>query len=107
MFPSHDPWKVLSATLGLGVLTDGWNLASDDAEDEQRTFTADILFATPFSSTPVVHIGLTGFDVDQRDSARITLKAVNITTTGFQAVVSSWASTRVFAVEFNWLAIGP
>ena len=49
---------------------------------------------------------------DRRDvrfahrSGRITLQAENITATGFEAVISTWAGTRVFAVEFNWLAIG-
>lgn len=74
---------------------------------DTRTFITDIAFASSFSSVPVVQLGLTRFDLDQRDSARITLKAENISTTGFQAVISSWAATRVFAVEFNWLAIGP
>jgi hypothetical protein len=47
-----------------------------------------------------------GFDIEQRDSRRITLKAEQVCEAGFQAVVSTWASTRVYAVEFNWLAIG-
>jgi hypothetical protein len=101
------PWKVLSSHAGVGVLTEGWTLDTVSAEtDDVRTFITEIVFATPFASIPVVQLGLTGFDLDQRDSARITLKAENITTTGFQAVISTWAATRVFAVEFNWLAIG-
>ncbi len=74
--------------------------------DDVRTFRTAVVFATPFASIPVVQLGLTGFNLDQRDSGRITLKAENITATGFEAVVSTWAGTRVFAVEFNWLAIG-
>ncbi len=74
--------------------------------DDVRTFRTAVVFATPFASIPVVQLGLTGFDLDQRDSARITLQAENITATGFEAVISTWAGTRVFAVEFNWLAIG-
>ena len=101
------PWKVLSSHAGVGVLTEGWSLDKVSAEtDDVRTFITEIAFATPFDSIPVVQLGLTGFDLDQRDSARITLKAENITATGFQAVISTWAATRVFAVEFNWLAIG-
>lgn len=74
--------------------------------DDVRTFRTAVVFATPFASIPVVQLGLTGFDLDQRDSGRITLQAENITATGFEAVISTWAGTRVFAVEFNWLAIG-
>ncbi len=101
------PWKVLSAHAGVGILTEGWTLDTVCAETgDTRSFITEIAFATPFASIPVVQLGLTGFDLDQRDSARITLKAENITAEGFQAVISTWAATRVFAVEFNWLAIG-
>lgn len=107
MYSTSVPWQVLSSHVGIGVLTDGWNLDVVDAgEDECRSFIVDISFASSFSSVPVVHLGLTGFDMDQRDSSRITLKVENISEYGFQAVISTWAATRVFAVEFNWLAIG-
>jgi hypothetical protein len=108
MYSSSVPWQVLSSNVGIGILTEGWNLDVIDPHGEgSRSFTVDITFASPFSSLPVVQLGLTGFDMDQRDSSRITLKANNITESGFQAVLSTWASSRVFAVEFNWLAIGP
>lgn len=101
------PWQVLSSTVGVGVLTDGWNLANIEAgANEARSFVVDVAFVTPFFSAPVVQLGLSGFDIDQRDSARITLKAENITENGFQAVISTWASTQIFSVEFNWFAIG-
>ena len=101
------PWKVLSSHTGVGILTEDWTLDTVSAETgDTRSFITEIVFATPFDTIPVVQLGLTGFDLDQRDSARITLKAENITADGFQAVISTWATTRVFAVEFNWLAIG-
>ena len=107
MIESPVPWKVLSSKVGVGILTDGWNLAEADPDaDEARSFAVDVTFDSPFLSVPVVQLGLSGFDLDQRDSARITLKAESITESGFQAVVSTWAGTRVFAIEFNWLAIG-
>jgi len=103
------PWKVLSSAVGAGILTDGWNLADEvekPAPDESRTFLVEIVFATPFETTPVVQLGMTGFDVDQRDSGRVTLKAEQITPQGFTASITTWAATRLYAVEFNWLAIG-
>lgn len=66
----------------------------------------DVAFDSLFSSIPVVHLGLTGFDIDRRESARITLKAENITPSGFQAIISTWNASRIFAVEFHWMAIG-
>lgn len=65
-----------------------------------------VAFDSPFASVPVVRLGLTGFDLDERDTARLSLKATQITETGFQAEVWTWAGTRVYAAEFHWFAIG-
>ncbi|SKB09008.1 H-type lectin domain-containing protein [Prosthecobacter debontii] len=107
MNTSSLPWKVLSAQAGASVLTDGWNLATLEADVEvTRSFSVEVVFDAPFQSAPVVHIGLTGFDVDQRDSARLKVQATSISESGFNAVISTWSNTRVYAVEFQWMAIG-
>jgi len=105
------PWKLLAATVGVGILTDGWNLAEAAQEEEPdptevRTFSTEVLFATPFAAPPVVHLGLTGFDLDEHSSARLTLAAETITPFGFRVTISTWRASRVYAVEFSWLAIG-
>ena len=102
------PWKSLSASLQVGVLTEGWNLAtpSTDVVDEARVFRYTVYFATPFDSPPVVHLGLNGFDIDQRDSSRLPLHATEITTESFVAEISTWRETRVYSVAFSWLALG-
>lgn len=107
MHSSPVPWQVLSSHLGVGIFSEGWtlNVCEDEAE-EVRHFCVNIVFASAFTAVPVVHLGLTGFDTDQRDSSRLTLKAENITPSGFSAVISTWAASRVYAVEFDWLAIG-
>ena len=103
----HTPWNILSSTVGVGLLTEGWTLAEPVTDpDTARSFTVEVVFDTPFSATPVVQLGLSGFDLDQRESARLSVKTGAITRFGFQAVISTWSSTRVYAVEFNWLAIG-
>ena len=108
MYSSPVPWKVLSSSVGVGILTEGWNLATCEtiSPDEVRTYILHVPFDTPFASPPVIQIGLTGFDFDQSDSSRLTVKAEKITEEGFNAVISTWAATHVYAVEFNWLAIG-
>ncbi len=109
MTPSATPWSVLSSSVSLGQLTPGWSIsqAPDElAPDEYRTFRWWVGFAAPFSSAPVVQLGITGFDVDQRDSPRLTVKAENITGSGFEAVLCTWAGTRVYSVDLSWLAIG-
>ena len=98
----------LSGSLHIGSLTDGWNLAEPSAawSDEARIFRFSVHFATHFEAAPVVHLGLTGFDIDQRDSDRLRLRAADITPAGFVAEISTWRDTRVYSVEFAWLAIG-
>jgi hypothetical protein len=102
------PWKSLSASLQLGVLTEGWNLAeppADSAEDA-RVFRFTVFFAAPFDALPVVHLGLTGFDLDQRDSSRLSLRATEIGTASFVVEIGTWRDTRAYSVEFSWLALG-
>jgi hypothetical protein len=102
------PWKSLSASLQVGVFTKGWKLAEapENGAEDGRYFTVPIQFAEPFSTPPIVHLGLTGFDIDQRDSERVSLRAVEISNTGFVAEISTWRDTRVYSVEFSWLALG-
>jgi hypothetical protein len=102
------PWKSLSASLQVGVLTTGWNLAEPASEstEEARVFNFVVHFANPFAAPPVVHLGLTGFDIDHCDSSRLSVRAVEITATGFTAQIATWRDTRVYSVEFSWLAMG-
>jgi hypothetical protein len=101
-------WKSLSATVQVGTLTEGWTLAtpSPDAHDEIRVLRFAVYFSAPFDAPPVVHLGLTGFDLDQRDASRLTLNATEITNTGFIAEIATWRETRVYSVAFSWLALG-
>ena len=73
------PWKILSSSVSVGVLTEGWNLAEPSpGAEEERVFQVTVFFATPFDAPPVVHLGLTGFDIDQRDSDRLKIRAAEI-----------------------------
>lgn len=101
------PWKVLSSQVSVSILNEGWSLdVIDPHDDGLRRYQVEVFFDTPFLNPPVVQLSLTGFDIDQRDSARLTVKADNITSYGFQATIATWADTRVFGVDFQWLAIG-
>src|SRR5207244_3609960 len=102
------PWKSLSASLQVGTLTEGWNLSEVPAKasDEARVFRFAVYFDAAFDGTPIVHLSLTGFDLDQRDGNRLSLRATEITTSGFVAEIATWRETRVYSVEFSWLSIG-
>ena len=67
---SHTPWNIVSSTVGVGILTDGWNLADPVTDpDSPRSFVVEVAFDTAFSEVPVVQLGLSGFDLDQREAA--------------------------------------
>jgi hypothetical protein len=108
MSSDYTPLKILSATASAGLLTEGWNLAAlTEDRDSNRQFSLFVPFAYPFSAPPVVQAGLTGFDIDQGTSARLTVNVVNITAEGFEIVLTTWLDTLVYATEVSWLAIGP
>ena len=99
---------MLSASVDVGVLTAGWNLdkTSEDSANAMRVFRFTVFFANRFDAPPVVHLGLTGFDIDQRDTGRLSVRAVEITSESFVAEIATWRDTRVYSVGFGWLALG-
>jgi hypothetical protein len=74
--------------------------------DGERVFRAHVEFATVFAVTPLVHVGLAGFDIDRDDTARLQVRAEAITTSGFDVVLTTWRRTRVYGAAVSWLAIG-
>ena len=108
MNSDYIPWKILSATAQVGLLTEGWNLSESPSDpDSCRQFTLEIAFASPFSYPPVIHIGLTGFDIDQNTSPRLSTSVANITSEGFTIVLTTWQNTLVYSADVTWLAVGP
>jgi hypothetical protein len=95
-----------SAIVEFDQFTPDWTLAQESVPEEPRTFVSNVMFDMPFSNTPIVHVGLSGFDMDQRDSARISVGAEAITSTGFDMRIKTWQNTRVYKVEVSWIALG-
>ena len=101
------PWKTFSATESVGVLTPGWSLDGEaPVEGGARSFEVEVTFASPFLATPVLQVGLSCFDLDQRRSGRLGLRVTELTPRGFKVAIETWADTRVYAASFNWLALG-
>ncbi len=102
------PLNTLSSVLKLDQSTEDWRLNQipDSEEDERREHLASVTFVSPFNNVPVVHLGLLGFDIDNAESARISLEPMDITSNGFTVKVETWSKTRVYSVDINWLAIG-
>ncbi|MFC0342267.1 H-type lectin domain-containing protein [Paracoccus niistensis] len=66
-----------------------------------------VSFATPFRGPPVVHVGLSMWDISVAANQRVDIAAEDVTASGFTLVFRTWADTRVARVRADWLAIGP
>lgn len=66
-----------------------------------------VTFATPFRDTPLVHVGLSMWDISVEGNQRVDIAAEAVTSSGFTLVFRTWGDTRVARVRANWLAIGP
>ena len=102
------PLTMRSAQLEIGQSHPDWNLAEPDVESGAgpRIFRTHIDFDTDFANIPMVHVGISGFDIDNRDTARLALGTKNITRSGFDLTVTTWLDTRIYMIEVNWLALG-
>ena len=60
-----------------------------------------------FENAPVVHIGLSMWDIDVESNQRVDVAADEVESGGFTIVFRTWGDTRVARVRADWLAIGP
>jgi len=104
--PGLIPIQMCSSIEVVDQFAPDFTLAQENATQNPRTFVKRIMFETPFSSIPVVHAALAGLDVDQRDSARLSIRAEAITADGFDLHITTWENTRVYKVEVSWIALG-
>jgi len=102
------PLKMASAAITLDEYCEGWELALflSAPEPAPRSFEHQVRFDAPFSNLPLVQVSLTGFDIDSRDTARLSVHAEEITSEGFKLVIKTWMHTRVYRVDVSWIALG-
>ncbi len=63
-------------------------------------------FGDAFRAPPVVHVGLTMWDMDGDVNARCDLAAEAVEATGFTLVIRTWGDSRIARVRADWLALG-
>jgi hypothetical protein len=100
------PLNFLAGSQTLGYLNEGWTLDDAPHGSPERSFRSRVAFERAFTSTPLVHLGIAGFDVSNQDSARVASRVENVSPEGFDIVLGTWLHTRVWRVDVNWLAIG-
>ena len=71
-----------------------------------REMRREIIFSSPFLTTPVVQVALSMWDLDQATNARVDLTADGICEQGFTLVFRTWGDTRVARARADWMAIG-
>jgi hypothetical protein len=99
------PLRLAAGVTSLSHSDPGWTLL-DPGSDSARSHTATVRFARPFAQVPVVHAGLSGFDIENGDAARVKLRVSGVRADGFELVVETWFETRIWAIDVSWLAIG-
>jgi len=65
-----------------------------------------VRFKEAFRSLPVVTVGMSMWDMDQKTNARADISAEKITEKGFEIVLKTWGDTRIARVRADWLAFG-
>ncbi|QYK43482.1 MAG: H-type lectin domain-containing protein [Paracoccaceae bacterium] len=66
-----------------------------------------ITFKEAFSDLPVVTVGISMWDMDQKTNLRADIGAEKVTAEGFHIVFKTWGDTRVARIRAEWMAIGP
>jgi hypothetical protein len=84
----------------------GWEPVGELAYNVRRRFVSRIVFERPFAGAPVVHLGLTGFDISNHDAARLEVSVANITSEGFDVVAETWLGTQIWSFSVSWFALG-
>jgi hypothetical protein len=102
-----EPLSFLSGIETLGSRLEGWTLDQIEEVTADRHFRARVAFVRPFRhAPPVVHLGITGFDVSNHDAARLSASVANITRQGFEIELSTWFNSQIWRVDVSWFALG-
>lgn len=103
--PNLVPFQLLSSVAVLDSSLADWRLL-DVPATAVRACRLPVKFETPFSTRPVVHVGIVGLDAGKDDNVRIRVRAVDVGSEGFTIHAETWFNTEIWSVEVSWLAIG-
>lgn len=101
-----EPLVFLAGVNRFGYPDPSWNLVGEPSETGARMCSFSIRFERSFRGTPIVHLGLNGFDISNQDAARLRVRAERVTSDGFEVVAETWLCSQVWSIEVSWLAIG-
>jgi len=63
-------------------------------------------FKEPFLSPPMVHAGLSMWDMSNTANSRADVQTTEVRTDGFAIVFRTWGDSKVARVRVSWIAMG-
>uniref|UniRef100_A0A8W8L1W6 H-type lectin domain-containing protein n=1 Tax=Magallana gigas TaxID=29159 RepID=A0A8W8L1W6_MAGGI len=69
-------------------------------------YTQSVTFQTPFESKPTVTYGLYLLDTGYTRNTRVTTEVTDVTKTGLQVKLNTWADTELYGARISWMACG-
>jgi hypothetical protein len=101
------PLSIVAGAVRFDDSQPGWGLLDrTPSGDGVRTFSGRVTFEREFAAPPVVQIGITGFDIDNGDNARLNVGITGVDGQGFDVELRTWWNSRLWSVDLSWLAIG-
>lgn len=65
-----------------------------------------VAFSEAFRRAPVVQVGISMWDMDQKTNIRADISSDKVRPEGFEIVFRTWSDTRIARIRADWLAIG-
>lgn len=76
------------------------------ADNGPRLKRQEVLFSEPFVSPPSVHVGMSMWDISNEATARMDVRAEDVSETGFWIAFRTWGDSRIARARVSWRAIG-
>ena len=65
-----------------------------------------VTFDEPFRAPPMVQVGLSMWDISRNANARVDVRAIEISASGFVIDFRTWGDTKIARIRVSWSAIG-
>jgi hypothetical protein len=103
--PPVVPLQMLAGSSRFSAGDEAYTLLGQPSHGKNRVFVAKVVFETSFTRAPIVHVGLTGFDISNADWARIDVRVGAISAYDFEVIAETWFNTQIHSFRVGWLAL--
>lgn len=71
-----------------------------------RQYEKRVKFKKSYLSPPLVHVGISMWDMSNRANARADLQTSDIGKDGFKIIFRTWGDSKVARIRVSWIAMG-